>query len=80
MGGEWRIQSTYQRARNRRSLICFSMNRILFLIGLLIYLRRSHSEESLHWADYLFNRQPEKLSYWKYEIDYRGRSGSIEKW
>ena len=32
------------------------------------------------WADYLFNQKPRRPGYWKYEIDYRGRAGSLDKW
>jgi len=32
------------------------------------------------WADYLFNKKPLRAGYWKYEIDYRGRAGSLDKW
>lgn len=32
------------------------------------------------WADYLFNKKPLRPGYWKYEIDYTGRGGSLDKW
>jgi hypothetical protein len=32
-----------------------------------------------HWADYLFAREPVAPGRWKYEIDYRGRGGSLDK-
>jgi len=32
------------------------------------------------WADYLFSKKPLRPGYWKYEIDYRGRAGSLDKW
>lgn len=32
------------------------------------------------WKDNLFNRKPIKASYWKYEMDYRGRGGSLVKY
>jgi len=32
------------------------------------------------WADYLFSRKPLRPGYWKYEVDYRGRGGSFDKW
>ena len=32
------------------------------------------------WADYLFNQKPRRPGLWKYEIDYRGRAGSLDKW
>ncbi len=39
-----------------------------------------HSERISPWADYLFNQKPQRTGYWKYEIDYRGRGGSLDKW
>lgn len=39
-----------------------------------------HSERVSRWADYLFNQKPRRPGYWKYEIDYRGRAGSLDKW
>ena len=39
-----------------------------------------HSERISPWADYLFNQKPKRPGYWKYEIDYRGRAGSLDKW
>jgi hypothetical protein len=32
------------------------------------------------WADYLFSKKPLRPGFWRYEIDYRGRSGSLDKW
>ena len=39
-----------------------------------------HSKSMQLWADYLFSREPIRKGYWKYEIDYRGRGGSLDKW
>jgi hypothetical protein len=36
--------------------------------------------ESTHWIDYLFSKKPVKPGYWKYEIDYQGRGGSLDKY
>ena len=33
-----------------------------------------------YWADYLFSRKPQKPGYWKYEIDYRGRGGTLDQY
>lgn len=30
------------------------------------------------WADYLFSRRPVRPGRWKYQIDYRGRGGSLD--
>jgi hypothetical protein len=32
------------------------------------------------WAEYLFSKKPVRRGYWKYEIDYTGRGGSLDKW
>lgn len=32
------------------------------------------------WVDYLFGHKPNKQGVWKYEIDYRGRAGALEKY
>ena len=39
-----------------------------------------HSHRNLLWADYLFNKGPLKPGYWKYEIDYSGRGGTLDTW
>jgi hypothetical protein len=39
-----------------------------------------HSERTSPWADYLFSKKPLRPGYWKYEIDYRGRAGTLDKW
>jgi hypothetical protein len=33
-----------------------------------------------HWCDYLFSKEPKPAGHWKYEIDYRGRGGALEKY
>lgn len=33
-----------------------------------------------YWADYLFSAKPQKPGYWKYEIDYRGRGGTLDQY
>jgi hypothetical protein len=38
------------------------------------------SERVSPWADYLFSKKPLRPGYWKYEIDYRGRAGTLDKW
>lgn len=32
------------------------------------------------WADYLFSQKPLRPGYWKYEIDYRGRGGTLDQY
>jgi hypothetical protein len=36
--------------------------------------------EALQWVDYLFSKNPVRNGVWKYEIDYRGRAGSLDKY
>lgn len=36
--------------------------------------------EVMNWVDYLFSKKPVSPGYWKYEIDYRGRGGSLDKY
>ena len=38
------------------------------------------TRESLTWADYLFSRQPTGPGRWKFEIDYRGRGGTLDSY
>jgi hypothetical protein len=38
------------------------------------------SDEKIFWVDYLFTKKPVQPGHWKYEIDYRGRAGQLEKW
>ena len=38
------------------------------------------STEVLDWADYLFAKEPTGPGRWKYEIDYRGRAGSLDRY
>ena len=33
-----------------------------------------------YWVDYLFSRKPFLKGYWRYEIDYTGRGGSLDKY
>ena len=39
-----------------------------------------HKKEVSTWVDYLFQEKPKSAGHWKYEIDYRGRAGSLDKW
>ena len=32
------------------------------------------------WVDYLFSEKPVRPGYWKYEIDYRGRAGTLDRY
>jgi hypothetical protein len=37
------------------------------------------TNEVRYWMDYLFTKEPESPGLWKYEIDYRGRGGTLDK-
>jgi hypothetical protein len=39
-----------------------------------------HSTMTEYWIDYLFSKKPTRPGSWKYEIDYRGRGGSLAKY
>src|SRR5262245_22476270 len=39
-----------------------------------------HRTELLSWCDYLFSEKPISPGCWNYEIDYRGRGGSLDKY
>jgi hypothetical protein len=41
---------------------------------------KKRSTDVLSWVDYLFSRKPDAPGYWKYEIDYRGRGGSLDRY
>lgn len=40
----------------------------------------NHAKQIDHWCDYLFSKKPKAPGFWKYEIDYRGRGGSLDKY
>lgn len=53
---------------------------IQYPVSLEVREGRKRSERVSPWADYLFSKKPLRPGYWKYEIDYRGRAGSLDKW
>jgi hypothetical protein len=53
---------------------------IQYQIGLEVIEGQKRFTDVSRWADYLFAEQPIKPGYWKYEIDYRGRGGSLDKY
>lgn len=53
---------------------------IQYPIELKVIEGSKRSKRTSLWADYLFNQKPRRPGYWKYEIDYRGRSGTLDKW
>ena len=40
--------------------------------------KRSTTTE--RWTDYLFSKEAESLGNWKYEVDYQGRGGTLDKY
>lgn len=38
------------------------------------------STKTIYWPDYLFSKKPLRPGSWKYEIDYRGRAGTLDRW
>ena len=53
---------------------------IQYPVSLKVIEGSKHSNRIMPWADYLFSTKPRSPGYWKYEIDYRGRAGSLDKW
>jgi hypothetical protein len=53
---------------------------IQYPIKLEVIEGKKRSSRTSLWADYLFNQKPRRPGYWKYEIDYRGRAGTLDKW
>ena len=53
---------------------------IQYPVSLEVREGRKRSERVSPWADYLFSKKPLRPGYWKYEIDYRGRAGSLDNW
>jgi len=53
---------------------------IQYQIKLEIERKGKKSVEVSNWADYLFSKKPIKSGHWIYEVDYRGRCGSLDKY
>ncbi len=45
-----------------------------------IELKTPDKTSNSFWADYLFGHKPNKQGIWIYQIDYRGRAGSLDKY
>ena len=45
-----------------------------------IELKTNDKTSKGFWADYLFGHKPNKQGVWIYQIDYRGRAGSLDKY
>ena len=53
---------------------------IMYPIVLTEIAGKKQSNSRSFWADYLFDKKPVRPGFWKYEIDYRGRGGSLDHW
>jgi hypothetical protein len=53
---------------------------VQYAVNLEVIEGSRHSNSVSTWADYLFSNKPLRPGYWKYEIDYRGRAGSLDQW
>src|SRR5262249_34766337 len=53
---------------------------IQYPIYLVVEGDDGHSTELLRWCDYLFSEKPISPGCWRYEIDYRGRNGPLDKY
>ncbi|MDQ6788978.1 MAG: hypothetical protein M3033_19415 [Acidobacteriota bacterium] len=45
-----------------------------------IKLKTGDKTETVYWIDLLFLEKPVQNGFWKYQIDYRGRGGSLDKY
>ncbi|HEV7843068.1 MAG TPA: hypothetical protein VGO69_05190 [Pyrinomonadaceae bacterium] len=65
------------------TLIGYSESRdrvIQYPVNIEVAEGAKRSRRTIYWPDYLFSRKPKRPGYWKYEIDYRGRAGTLDKW
>jgi hypothetical protein len=53
---------------------------IQYPVSLEVIEGTKHAKRVTLWADYLFSNKPIRAGYRKYEVDYRGRAGSLNKW
>lgn len=53
---------------------------IQYPVNLEVIEGAKRSRQMTYWPDYLFSRKPDRPGYWKYEIDYRGRAGTLDRW
>jgi len=53
---------------------------IQYPIHLEVEGHEGHETKLLSWCDYLFSEKPTSPGHWKYEVDYRGRGGSLGKY
>jgi hypothetical protein len=53
---------------------------IRYPVNLEIFEGGKRSTSITYWPDYLFGQKPSRPGVWRYEIDYRGRGGSLDRW
>lgn len=53
---------------------------IQYPVNVEIFEGGKHTRATFFWPDYLFDQKPLRPGYWKYQIDYRGRAGTLDKW
>ncbi|HEV7743749.1 MAG TPA: hypothetical protein VGO56_02020 [Pyrinomonadaceae bacterium] len=65
------------------SLVGYSEKRdrvVHYPVKLEVIEGAKQSNRTAFWVDYLFNKKPLQPGYWKYEIDYTGRGGTLDTW
>jgi hypothetical protein len=70
------------------ALACMGLSTALFgysekqdkVIQYPVELKSSGKTEKMFWVDYFFSKKSLRKGFWKYEIDYRGRGGSLDKY
>jgi hypothetical protein len=53
---------------------------IQYSVELVSDVDGKRSRRTEQWVDYLFSMKPVQPRYWKYEIDYRGRTGTLDSY
>jgi hypothetical protein len=53
---------------------------IQYPVNLEVIEGSKRSNKVMLWADYLFSNKPRRPGNWKFEVDYSGRGGSLDKW
>lgn len=53
---------------------------IQYPVNLKVTEGGKRSQMTTYWPDYLFSRMPDRPGHWKYEIDYSGRGGTLDRW
>jgi hypothetical protein len=53
---------------------------IQYPVELVVIENGKRTKTTNFWPDYLLKEQPVQPGHWKYEIDYRGRGGTLDQW